>query len=103
MAQKLYSAIPCVLLLMFSTVSFAGSISGTITKDSRPAAHVIVIFQQNGREVARAITGDDGFYFVRDLQRGTYTVRILHEHGVETRSVDIDSSGANFNFIVGAR
>ena len=56
-----------------------------------------------GREVASVITGDDGFYFVRDLPMGIYNVRILHQHGETMEHVDIGSSGGNFNFIVGAK
>src|SRR5262252_9850923 len=47
-------------------------VKGTVTSAGRPARSVWVIISLNGREKGRSLTGDDGKYYIGDLDPGTY-------------------------------
>jgi hypothetical protein len=48
------------------------SVKGTVTSAGKPARSVWVIVSLNGREKGRSLTGDDGKYYIADLDPGTY-------------------------------
>ena len=47
-------------------------VKGTVTSAGKPARSVWVIISLNGREKGRSLTGDDGKYYIADLDPGTY-------------------------------
>ena len=47
-------------------------VKGTVTAAGKPARSVWVIVSLNGREKGRSLTGDDGKYYIADLDPGTY-------------------------------
>lgn len=49
-------------------------VKGTVTSAGKPARSVWVIISLNGREKGRSLTGDDGKYYIADLDPGTYDV-----------------------------
>ena len=48
------------------------SVRGTVTSAGKPARSVWVIISQDGREKGRSLTGDDGKYYIANLDPGTY-------------------------------
>jgi len=42
------------------------------------ATKALIIFSSDGVEKARAITGDDGLYYIRDVPEGRYSVTISY-------------------------
>lgn len=90
-----------IMLLILARAAFGGNVYGTVShaKNKKPAAHALVMFILNKKEVARTSTGDDGKYFVRNISKGTYTVKILHKKVTkEFPNIVIGPSGGNFNF-----
>jgi hypothetical protein len=91
-----------MLAVLFSPVlsntAYAQSVSGTIRQGNSPAPHVLVIFFRDGLEVARAITGNDGYYFIRNLPQGSYRVKLEYPGGTKTNSVTVGDGGGNFDF-----
>lgn len=90
-----------IILLILANSAFAGNVFGTVShaKNKKPAAHALVKFILNKKEVARTVTGDDGKYFVRNISAGTYTVKISYKKVTkEFRNVVIGPSGGTFNF-----
>jgi hypothetical protein len=65
-------------ILSISDLVLATSIKGKITQQGAVATKALVIFNSNGVEKARAITGDDGLYYVPNLPDGTYNVKIVY-------------------------
>ena len=47
-------------------------VKGTVTAAGKPARSVWVIISLNGREKGRSLTGDDGKYYIANLDPGTY-------------------------------
>ena len=47
-------------------------VKGTVTSAGKPARSVWVIISLNGREKGRSLTGDDGKYYIANLDPGTY-------------------------------
>jgi hypothetical protein len=47
-------------------------VKGTVTSAGKPARSVWVIVSLNGREKGRSLTGDDGKYYLANLDPGTY-------------------------------
>jgi hypothetical protein len=99
MMRKL-SIIVIITVLFFSVlvnISCAQSVSGKIFHNGRPAPHVLVIFYRGNAEVARAITGNDGYYFIRSLPPGTYRVTLSSRSGSRTSTVTVGSRGGRYN------
>lgn len=68
------------LALLFIGVgtTHAAPVRGEVisSQDGQPIARAQVVFFQGQEEVARTTTADDGEFFVRDLDEGTYTVKV---------------------------
>jgi len=47
-------------------------VKGTVTSAGKPARSVWVIVSLDGREKGRSLTGDDGKYYIANLDPGTY-------------------------------
>ena len=47
-----------------------------VSPAGRPVRSVWVIAAQNGRDTARSLTGDDGRYYIGNLQPGRYDVTV---------------------------
>jgi hypothetical protein len=47
-------------------------VKGTVTSAGTPARSVWVIVSLNGNEKGRSLTGDDGKYYISNLDPGTY-------------------------------
>jgi hypothetical protein len=58
------------------------SLRGTVTSGGRAAACVWVVVQRDGQELGRALTADDGRYYVSRLEPGSY--RVLVRRGPAT-------------------
>jgi hypothetical protein len=98
MKQLLAILIAALLSLAFSDTSYAQNVSGTILQNNRPAPHVLVIFSRDNIEVARSITGNDGYYYIRNLPKGSYQVKIDYQGGTKTDSVTVGDGGGKFDF-----
>jgi len=80
---------PCGLLSILIAVSgFAASsfrpdagsyVKGVVTQSNRPVRSVWVIVSQSGTEKGRALTGDDGKYYIGKLAGGSYDVVVLQD------------------------
>jgi hypothetical protein len=55
------------------TYSIRGSV---VTTAGRPAASVWVVVERDGYESGRALTADDGRYYVSRLRPGSYTIEV---------------------------
>jgi len=74
-----------MMLSLVPTVTAARncSIRGLVsTPAGAPARSVLVVLRQGGNERGRALTGDDGRYFMGRLEDGTYAVAV--ERGQST-------------------
>lgn len=49
-----------------------GYITGTVISSGRPVPSVLVIINQGGSERGRSLTGDDGKYYIDNLDVGSY-------------------------------
>jgi hypothetical protein len=89
-----------LLLLVLPNFSSADSVSGKVRYkgSDNPAPYALVIFMQDGRERARAITGDDGFYFIRNIAEGKYSVRIRRGETQREHEVQVGPNGGSFDF-----
>jgi hypothetical protein len=47
-------------------------VKGMVTSEGKPARSVWVVISLNGREKGRSLTGDDGKYYIANLDPGTY-------------------------------
>lgn len=75
----LQAAVRVVLLsIVFSMVLSARPaevyITGTVIKSGRPLTSVWVVISQNGSERGKALTGDDGRYYISNLGDGVYQI-----------------------------
>ncbi len=90
-----------ITLLIHANFAFAANVEGIVSHadTKEPVAYALVIFILNDKEVARKITGDDGYYFIRNISKGTYTIRILYKEAKkEFSNIVVGSSGGTFNF-----
>lgn len=81
----------CSALLASTCISgtaFAGDVSGTVTSSSldRPVRGAVVTVEQSGQSVA---TDAQGRYILRNLDAGTYSVRI-EQPGYSSQSITVD-------------
>jgi len=76
----------CFLLILFTAPGFAASgsridgatyVKGVVTQSNRPARSVWVIASQSGTEKGRALTGDDGKYYIGNLYAGAYDIVVF--------------------------
>jgi hypothetical protein len=70
-----------VMATAFSGVSSAQSstrtyLKGTVLSPRGPVRSVWVIVGQSGRDKARSLTGDDGRYYIGNLEPGQYYVTV---------------------------
>jgi hypothetical protein len=66
-----------ILLSMVLSARPAGAyITGTVTRFNRPLASVWVVISQNGSERGKALTGDDGKYYISNLGDGVYQIAV---------------------------
>jgi len=71
-----------VIATAFSNASDAqapnrGYLRGVVSSSRGPVRYVWVTVVQNGRERGRSLTGDDGRYYIGNLQPGQYYVTVL--------------------------
>ena len=57
-------------------------VKGTVTSAGKPARSVWVTVSLNGREKGRSLTGDDGKYYIANVEAGTYDFAVV-ERGVQ--------------------
>lgn len=68
---------------LFSLTAFSAEpggrhIKGVVTaSQNRPVTSVWVTLSQNGTEKGRSLTGDDGKYYISNLDDGTYDIAVL--------------------------
>ena len=72
-----------VMATAFYGVSSAQSsnrtyMKGVVLSSRGPVRSVWVIVGQNGRDKARSLTGDDGRYYIGNLEPGQYNVMVLN-------------------------
>jgi hypothetical protein len=76
----------CLALILVAALDFAafGSgpeastyVRGVITQANKPVRSVWVITSQSGTERGRALTGDDGKYYIGNLAEGTYDIAVF--------------------------
>jgi len=67
-------------ILFFCNTIFAVTFEAHITLSgtTEPATRAVIVFNLNGVEKARTITGDDGLCLIRDVPPGNYVVKILY-------------------------
>jgi len=99
--MKRLTIVVFITLLILANSAFAANVEGTIshTGTKKPVAYAMIIFILNDKEVARKITGDDGFYYIRNISEGTYTVKILYREVTKEFSDRVVGPSDNtFNF-----
>ena len=70
-------AIAIILAGVASAQSRRTFLKGTVLSPAgRPVRSVWVIAGQNGRDTARSLTGDDGRYYIGNLEPGRYDVTV---------------------------
>jgi len=52
-------------------------VKGVVTQSNKPVRSVWVIASQSGNEKGRALTGDDGKYYIGNLYAGAYDVVVF--------------------------
>jgi hypothetical protein len=67
-----------VTILSISDLAIAAGVQGKVTHNGAAATKALIIFSSNSVEKARAITGDDGLYYVPNLPDGTYSVKVVY-------------------------
>ena len=67
-----------VTILSISNLAIATGVQGKVTHNGAAATKALIIFSSNSVERARAITGDDGLYYVPNLPDGTYSVKVVY-------------------------
>jgi len=76
----------CLLLIVVAAGGFAASgfrpdtsvyVKGVVTQSDRPARSVWVIASQSGMEKGRALTGDDGKYYIGKMSAGGYDIVVF--------------------------
>jgi hypothetical protein len=55
------------------------SVRGAVSKSGRPVSSAWVIVSQSGQEKGRALTGDDGKYYIGYLNDATYDIVVLKD------------------------
>ena len=50
------------------------TIKGVVSLSKKPLRSVWVIISQNGKEMDRSLTGDDGKYYITNLKDGVYDI-----------------------------
>ena len=63
----------------FSEAQQRTFVKGTVTSAGTPARSVWVIVSMNGHEKGRALTGDDGKYYIANLDPGTYDIVVQRD------------------------
>ncbi|HJW30537.1 MAG TPA: hypothetical protein VJ508_14995 [Saprospiraceae bacterium] len=69
------------LLLLLPALTFAGEIFGTLKKDGKGMAKQEVIFTQNGKEIAKTVTDDKGYFSVVIKPIGKLTISLTGYEG----------------------
>ena len=76
----------CLLLIVVAGFGFAASgfrsdagtyVKGVVSQSNRPVRSVWVIASQSGTERGRALTGDDGKYYIGNLSAGGYDLVVF--------------------------
>jgi hypothetical protein len=86
-------------LIVDFPVIVTGEITGTVTRNERPAPSVCLeLVAANGTVIKTATAAYDGFYNFAGIRPGTYSVRV---NGAEPRTVTISAGhtfeGADFS------
>jgi len=77
----------CLLLIVVAVGGFAAAgfrpdvsvyVKGVVTQSDRPVRSVWVIASQSGTEKGRALTGDDGKYYIGNMSGGDYDSGQIH-------------------------
>ena len=93
---------PLLLIFLFSRVAAAQGdpVSGRVllSGGNAPVAQAIVDFA--GPERARAITIDDGTFYIPNLAPGTYTVTITYQGNVKKSLSASVSTGTSFTLYI---
>ena len=84
--KKRFIFCSCLSLIVIAALGFAafGSkpeagayVKGVVTQSNRPVRSVWVIASQSGAEKGRALTGDDGKYYIGNLTAGAYDIAVF--------------------------
>ncbi|HEX4966219.1 MAG TPA: carboxypeptidase-like regulatory domain-containing protein [Thermoanaerobaculia bacterium] len=87
-----------VALLIFTAVhAEAGPLSGKVLFQKSGAAvpHALIDFSSGARKL-RAVTADDGSYYVADLPAGTYHVTITYRGKKQELDRNLPKDGSSF-------
>jgi hypothetical protein len=77
------SCLALILIAALGSAAFgAGTeaytyVRGVITQANKPVRSVWVIASQSGTEKGRALTGDDGKYYIGNLAEGAYDIAVF--------------------------
>ena len=52
-------------------------VKGAVTKSGKPVSSVWVVVSQGGRDRGRSLTGDDGKFYISNLDNGTYDIVVM--------------------------
>jgi hypothetical protein len=82
--------------LAFSAEPGGRYIKGAVTSSGRPLASVWVTVSQNGTEKGRSLTGDDGKYYISNLDDGRYDIAVLQgSRQVYTGQVELPANSVH--------
>jgi hypothetical protein len=85
-----------VTILSISVLTIAAGVQGKVMHNGAAATKALIIFSSNNVERARAITGDDGLYYVPNLPDGTYSVKVIYRDLTRDYSA-IDIRGGKYD------
>ena len=88
MIKKLTLASAALLLALgLSAQTFSGGVKGTVISraDRTPVAEATLVLYQGTTEVAKVTAGEDGRFFIEDLENGPYDLVIQAPDFLETR------------------
>jgi len=95
---RIFTSMLPIFLCSVIAAAHAGSVSGRVLLNgsNAPVAQAIVDFE--GPQRARAVTIDDGTFYIPNLAPGTYTVTITYQGNVKRSFSSSVSAGASFTF-----
>ena len=96
-----------LVAVMFCSVALSSSrnpptyVKGSVILAKRPLRSAWVIASQAGQEKGKSLTGDDGKYYIGNLENGVYDLVVMNgKKQIYSGQVTLPVPGGNFNISV---
>jgi hypothetical protein len=99
MRTTTFKSILMLILFALPSLTFAGEIFGTIKKDGKAVAKQEVKIMQNGKEIAKAISDDNGYYSVNIKSIGKVSIELTGYAGATLEGFSTNNS-SEYNLIL---